>query len=735
MRNNKWILGLVLILTLNLFYVGYAASSVTDVSGTKYEVAVNTLVARGIMSGNDDGTFGPYNNLTRAEAAKILCTANQLNVTGANKASFSDVLESHWASGYISIAQQKGFINGEQDGSFYPERTVTYAEFIKMIVASLGYESPAATLGGYPDGYLSVADKLGYTKDISFQKDDAIIRGDAACILFNALPHVAIYTGSNNIYIDAATTGNQAPSAPAPSATPAATGNQALPPNPKESTNATGENYTSGSGGGCYMPSSPPQTAPPFNYNTEEYSAREENGYMSARSSAVSTFSIDVDTASYSNVRRIINNGSLPTKDAVRIEEMINYFKYDYPQPQGDDPFSINTEVAKCPWDANHNLALINLQGKDVCTDNLPPNNLVFLIDVSGSMSSEDKLPLLIESLKLMVDKMRPQDKISIVVYASQTGVLLDGATGNDKDQIKSVIGNLTAGGSTAGASGIQLAYEAAKKNFIENGNNRVILGTDGDFNVGVSSESELETLIESQRNSGIYLSVLGFGTGNIKDNKMELLADKGNGNYAYIDSMKEAKKVLVEQLVGTLYTIAKDVKIQVEFNPSQVKEYRLIGYENRLLNKEDFNNDAKDAGELGAGLCVTALYEIVPADSAETNATVDDLKYQSVTINPSTELMDVKLRYKEPNATESKLITKSIDQSELVDTISENMAFATAVAEFGLLLEDSEYKEDASYNNVLKRAADNSTNDEDGYKADFLTLVIKAMGLQKQNS
>ncbi len=395
-------------------------------------------------------------------------------------------------------------------------------------------------------------------------------------------------------------------------------------------------------------------------FNTEEYGRFEENVFLTAADNPLSTFSIDVDRASYSNVRRFLRDGQRPPRDAVRIEEMVNYFTYDYPQPPAGQPFSITTEVARAPWNEGHRLLLIGLQGRRIKTADLPPNNLVFLIDVSGSMESPDKLPLIKRSLELLVGQLRPQDRVAIVVYAGNAGLVLPSTPGSDKGLISAAIEQLEAGGSTAGGEGINLAYQIAKENFLENGNNRVILATDGDFNVGVTSDGELERLIEQKRRDRIFLTVLGFGTGNIKDSKMELLADKGNGNYAYVDTLAEARKVLVEEMGATLFTIAKDVKVQIEFNPAHVAAYRLIGYENRLLRKEDFNNDAKDAGDIGAGHSVTALYEIVPPGAEVVGqGSVDPLKYQKATAAAaSPEMLTLKLRYKEPDSERSELIT-----------------------------------------------------------------------------
>ncbi|MEQ9415232.1 MAG: von Willebrand factor type A domain-containing protein, partial [Cyclobacteriaceae bacterium] len=396
-------------------------------------------------------------------------------------------------------------------------------------------------------------------------------------------------------------------------------------------------------------------------WNTEEYDGINENIFQGALQNPLSTFSIDVDAASYSNIRRFINNGGRPPKDAVRIEEMINYFQYDYQQPKGSDPFSIYTEISNAPWNENHRLVHIGLQGKKIPTENLPASNLVFLIDVSGSMSSANKLPLLKASFKLLVNQLRAQDRVAIVVYAGAAGLVLPSTSGACREEIIEALDNLQAGGSTAGGAGIELAYKVAKENFKDNGNNRVIIATDGDFNVGSSSNASMERLIEEKRGDGIFLTALGYGMGNYKDSKMEILADKGNGNYAYIDNILEAQKVLVNEFGGTLFTIAKDVKLQVEFNPAKVQAYRLIGYENRVLRNEDFNNDKKDAGDLGSGHTVTALYEIIPVGVESEFYKIDELKYQNLVNNSfattSKELLTVKFRYKDPSENESKLI------------------------------------------------------------------------------
>lgn len=462
--------------------------------------------------------------------------------------------------------------------------------------------------------------------------------------------------------------------------------------------------------------------------STESYSSITENGFKDPLKDALSTFSIDVDAASYSNVRRFINNGALPPKDAVRIEEMINYFDYNYAQPTGKDPINIVTELAPAPWNPQHRLVQIGLKAKTIATDNLPASNLVFLIDVSGSMNSANKLPLLVSSFKLLTDQLRAKDKVAIVVYAGQSGLVLPSTPGDAKTSIKDALNKLSAGGSTAGGAGLQLAYKVAAENFITGGNNRIILATDGDFNVGISSDDEMQRLIEQKRKSGIYLTVLGYGMGNYKDSKMEILADKGNGNYAYIDNINEARKVLVNEFGGTLFTVAKDVKLQVEFNPAKVQAYRLIGYENRLLKDEDFNDDKKDAGEMGSGHTVTALYEIIPTGIKSSFAPkVDDLKYQKTTQSQSTyegnEMLTVKIRYKLPDQESSKKMQLAINDNPKTNT-SDNFRFVAALAEFGMLLRQSDFKQNSSFDQVISLAEGAMGKDKEGYRSEFLKLA-----------
>lgn len=465
--------------------------------------------------------------------------------------------------------------------------------------------------------------------------------------------------------------------------------------------------------------------------NNESYGKIKENQFQNVSAKPLSTFSIDVDNAAYSNVRRYLNQGQKPPADAVKIEEMINYFSYDYPEPMGVDPFEIYTEIAKAPWNDNHQLLHIGLQGTKISMEQLPPSNIVFLIDVSGSMQEVNKLPLLKSAFKLLVKNLRQQDKVAIVVYAGSAGLVLPSTNGGDKATIIQAIDNLRAGGSTAGGAGIKLAYKIAKENFIEGGNNRVILATDGDFNVGQSSDDDMETLIVKERESGVFLTCLGFGMGNYKDSKLEILADKGNGNHSYIDNMMEAKKTLVTEFGGTLFTIAKDVKIQIEFNPELVQAYRLIGYENRLLNDEDFNDDTKDAGELGAGHTVTALYEIIPVGvKNEFSGNVDSLKYQKRRkrhrqASFGDELATVKFRYKRPSGKKSKKMVHTIaNKSTDFAKASNDFRFAASVAYFGMILRESKYVKGQTVSQVVALAENAKGADVEGYRSEFVRMI-----------
>ena len=470
--------------------------------------------------------------------------------------------------------------------------------------------------------------------------------------------------------------------------------------------------------------------------NTEAYARIEDNRFLPAISNPVSTFSVDVDAASYSNVRRFLSQGTLPPADAVRLEEMVNYFSYTYPDRTGKHPFAVATDVGPCPWAAEHRLIRIGLQARKIATRDLPPSNLVFLIDVSGSMQSWDKLPLVKQAFRALVNELRAQDRVAIVVYAGSAGLVLPSTSGADKATILEAIDRLEAGGSTAGGAGIKLAYDVARENYLPEGNNRLILATDGDFNVGVSSDAEMIRLVEARREEGTFLTVLGFGTGNLKDTKMEQIADKGNGHYAYIDSFREAKKVFVREFGGTLFTVAKDVKIQVEFNPARVQAYRLLGYENRLLSREDFADDRKDAGEIGAGHTVTALYEVVPVGATPVATGSDSLTYQQVAIRQSAhrsaELMTVRLRYKEPTGSRSRLLsTPIVDEG---NAASPDLRFASAVAAFSMLLRNAESKGTATYDLVLALAREARGEDPEGYRAEFITMVDRARMLSTKS-
>ncbi len=474
--------------------------------------------------------------------------------------------------------------------------------------------------------------------------------------------------------------------------------------------------------------------------NREQYDEIVENQFIAVAADPLSTFSIDVDRASYSNMRRfIMQDGQLPPRDAVRIEELVNYFPYDYAEPDGDDPLAIHTEVAPAPWKPQHQLVRIGLQARRVKVENLPASNFVFLLDVSGSMMDENKLPLVKSAMRLLVNELRPKDHVAIVVYAGSAGLVLPSTSGDQKDKILDAIGGLEAGGSTAGGAGIRRAYDEAVANYIQGGNNRVILATDGDFNVGASSDADMVQLIEEKRRTGVFLTVLGVGEGNLQAAKMEKLADKGNGNYAYLDNIAEAQKVLVQELGGTLYTVAKDVKIQVEWNPARVRAYRLIGYENRLLRNEDFTDDKKDAGEVGSGHSVTALYEVVPV-GVNTDVTIrmpDSLRYQrrnaQSTSAAGPELLFVKVRYKRPDGDESRLISQPV-LAQAGQMPSADFQFQAAVAEFGLLLRNSDFRAKAELGHVIAAAREARGRDPDGYRAEFVRLAeaVRGIGLAR---
>ena len=469
-----------------------------------------------------------------------------------------------------------------------------------------------------------------------------------------------------------------------------------------------------------------------YNPSNETYATVRENDFMNVKANPLSTLSVDVDRASYSNVRRFLNSGQKPPADAVRVEEMINYFNYNYPQPRGEDPIAIATELTDCPWNADHKLLRVGMQARKIETQSLPASNLVFLIDVSGSMNESNKLPLVKSSLKMLVRQLRTKDRVSIVVYAGSAGLVLPPTSGANKSAITDALDRLQAGGSTAGGAGIKLACKTAQENYVLGGNNRIIIATDGDFNVGVSGENELEDLITKERRKGIFLTCLGYGMGNYKDSKMEILADKGNGNYAYIDNIREAEKTLIHEFGGTLFTVAKDVKAQIEFNPAHVQAYRLVGYENRLLNEEDFKDDKKDAGEMGSGHQVTMLYEIIPVGVRSKNVRkTTDLRYQVPEATEDTysgELATIKFRYKEPDGARSKEMVHTIStRSKSLEMGSQDTRFAASVALFGMLLRDSKFVEEGDYDLAYSLGRQSRGEDEEGYRAEYLQLVKSA--------
>ncbi len=649
------------------------------------------LESVGIMEGYEDGKLHPERTLTRAEFAAILCRAYPDAITHQLAYMFSDLPETHWAYQYIQKAVNAGWLKGNTDGTFAPDENITYEQALTVmcrVVDDIYMYNPK-----YPYDYVAAAIDYSLSDGVDAVIGEVINRGQAAQIIVNAINYnnstVSMYTeNSKSSY--------------------------------QFSNMSASSGGGAGGGGGAVM-SAPSADYAVYEaeiveyYNTESYSANEENVFKNAVTSPLSTFSIDTDTASYSNMRRFIINGQNIPDGSIRSEELINYFDYAKAETEEGKPFGVNFAVCECPWNSENMLAMVTVSGEELKESK--PSNIVFLIDISGSMYSYNKLPLVKQSLSLLLDKLGENDRISIVTYASGTGVALEPTPATEKEKILSVIDGLQAGGSTAGESGIKLAYNLAEENKID-GNNRIILCTDGDFNVGASSDAELQKLIEEKRKSGIYLSVLGFGMGNYKDSKMEILADKGNGNYAYIDNLREAKKVLVDEMSKTIYTIAKDVKIQVEFNPETVSEYRLVGYENRLLNNEDFDNDKKDAGELGAGATVTVLYEIVPSNGAGTK----QLKYQDRVTTGSDDLMTVKIRYKMPDGNES--ILSEYPVSAKMTEMTEDFKFASAVAMFGMILNDSEYKGTSTLDSVIDLARQGIENDPYGIRNEFVQLV-----------
>lgn len=686
-----------------------AGTAVTLMLGifTVYASPAENLQDKGIFDGYEDGELHLERTLTRAEFAKIFTEAFLKDTAETDlKFDFPDVKKDFWGREYIDKAVRAGVISGFDDGKFHPDEKITYEQAVKMIVQYCEKRS-----FDYPAGYVSRAVENGISDNVTALIGDTITRGETACLIENTINYIEEKEQDDNY--EQLLFSSMLKSESAGGGGGSVIGGYV--PNYAVTEGDDSDDGESVTGASPAMPM-PDAIWEDIDFNTEEYNSNAENVFKNAVTFPLSTFSIDTDTASYSNMRRYILRNQLPPNGSIRTEELINYFDYDNPLPTDGTPFAVSTEVSGCPWNTENNLAMISIQGDELTEKQ--PSNLVFLLDVSGSMYGENRLPLVKKSLKLLLEELDEKDTVSIVTYASGTGVKLESTSVSEKDKIIEALDALTAGGSTYGEAGITLAYEQAEKNLVQ-GNNRIILCSDGDFNVGRSSTGELEKLITEKRDKGIFLTVLGFGMGNYKDNRMEMLADKGNGNYAYIDSEREAKKVFVDEMPKTLYTIAKDVKIQVEFNPAVVKEYRLVGYENRKLNNEDFDNDKKDAGELGCGASVTAFYELVPADGTESSG----LKYQTTEINGSDELMTVKVRYKDPDGTESKLIETPVNNI-ITDDTSDNFRFAAALAELGMILNNSEYKGTSDIDSVVGLASESIGEDKFGFRTELLHLA-----------
>lgn len=745
--------------------------------------AAESLKAQGVLLGDENGNLNLDSGVTRAEFCKLVMEAIDAYETvktseNSPELRFSDVGEEHWAYSYIHTAAERGIVNGFGDGTFKPEDSLTYEQAIKisLITSRLMYGGES-----YPTAYISTAIDDCLLDNVNALIGEKMTRSDAVNLIYNAQRYIEDGSGVNTltksvvksagvfaadeeakpqssespseyvnntalpiIYTKPSLSPTEEPEAtepPSVSFSPMPTepaADSSIPtPKPGASGEASGgsSHKPNGSGGGSNGGSasgaiSQESTVNKFQgaiasgsinpyFYREEYTSEEENIFKNVAMSPLSTFSIDTDTASYSNMRRFIINGSIPPNGSVRSEELINYFDYDLPQPTDGTPFSVTAEISDCPWNTDNKLAMIAVKGEEM--SERVPQNLTLLIDVSGSMNSPNKLPLVKRSMRLLLDRLDERDTVSVVTYSDGVRIALDSVNAADKKKILSVFDGLSAGGGTNGSGGLETAYKQAEKNKIE-GNNRIILCTDGDFNIGPSSTDELEKLVKEKRDKGIFISVLGFGMGNYKDNRMEIIADKGDGSYYYIDSLREARKVLADEMTSTLYTIAKDVKIQVEFNPAKVSQYRLVGYENRVLASEDFADDKKDAGELGAGTCVVALYEIVPAGSGQSSAQESGLRYQTVQYKESDEMFCVSLRYKEPEGTESRLIEKPV--SGLSEETSDNFGLASAAAEIGMLLNDSEFKGTASYTDAIALARDARGEDRNGLRTEFVQLV-----------
>ncbi len=661
---------------------------ILPISGDEYDTT-KTLEQSGILEGYEDGELHLEKTITRAEFAKII--VNSFNFDAVEeKIQFSDLSSTHWAYSFIKKAVSAGMLKGHDNGKFCPDDEITLEQAAAVVCRALGIYAQ-----NYPVDYISTAIDYGIIDNVVALIGDKVTRGQIAEMIVNSKAYEDNLDNDN--------TQNKVYS----------TGGAS-----RNSTVAFSDmDMESVDSAKIIMPPYEHPIIFPDNFNTEEYVSYDENVFKDVLTSPLSTFSIDTDTASYSNMRRFILGGQIIAEGAIRTEELINYFDYEKAETEDGKPFGVRTQSGVCPWNEDNLLTMITVSGEELLE--LSPSNIVFLIDTSGSMYSRNKLPLVKNSLEMLLNELDERDTVSIVTYASGTRVALMPTPAINKETILNTISSLNAGGGTAGSDGISLAYQLAEENKV-NGNNRIILCTDGDFNIGPSSTAELESLITQKRDNGIFLSVLGFGMGNYKDNRMETLADKGNGNYAYIDNIREAKKVLVDDMTKTIFTIAKDVKIQTEFNPQKVSEYRLIGYENRRLENEDFENDKKDAGELGAGATVTVFYEIVLQGDKAKEST---LKYQTSTATGSDDLMLVKIRYKNPDSDESILSEYTVT-SDLSENTSDDYRFASAVAQLGMLLNKSEYAENITLDSIIEQARAALGSDKFGLRNEFVQLV-----------
>jgi len=718
-----------LLMFITPFFAAFRANAEQN---SQHQVAIEYLSVAGILQGFPDGTFRADNEITRAEFVAVALTAfeDRINgnngTNGATSISFSDISE-HWAEDFIITAANMGYMAEFAAEEFLPDEKITYEQAFAIIVRIIdGAQS------NFPVGYLTFAMREGMTDNIPIVTGENITRGEVAQIIFNVISRERFEEIEREAMATLQNLGQQSPDLlydletglllrpPMPPSLPASVYEDqafSLPPAPsspsRQSTPTPPPTLSAEVGRGRGRPDSS---------GGNQFLTTPESGFLSPISSPLSTFALDVNTAAYSFIRRSLHQGNLPNRSVVRIEEMINYFSYDLPRPANGETFTVTTEVQRTPWIEDTYLAMIALQGYDIAREDLPPSNLVFLIDVSGSMFPRDRLPLAQRALSLLVEQLRPEDMVTIVTYASGSRIVLEATPGDQKDVINQAIFSLRSGGATAGSYGILLAYEQARLNFIEGGNNRIILCTDGDFNVGLTSLSELEDLIIEQRESGVFLSILGFGYGNLRDDFLETLARHGNGNYAYIDNLNEAKRVLVDDMVSTIFTIASDVRLQVEFNPETVYRYRLIGYERRMLDDEAFDLDDTDAGEMGAGHSMIAFYEIIPR--REGDAISPELRFQTTQTTGSDELFVVHLRYNRPVSGEPVRPPSVVVQGLTNAPPSETFNFASAVVEWAMILADSEHRANASLDNVLARALSSRGADTFGHRAEFVQLV-----------